>query len=168
MWKSCCAAAEMKARVAVLVMLWVLFPHLLTSEFAQPLTLQQVLLQLDAHDRVRCASLAGYTCTRRYALENRRFRATAELSARMTYWYPGHKKFEVLAERGPSIVRQRVLRRMLEEETEASSDDVRERTRILPRNYQFRLLGVEPRQGRPAYVLAVTPKVSNKFSIRGK
>jgi outer membrane lipoprotein-sorting protein len=158
----------MKARVPALMMLWILFPLVLTSELAHPLTLQQVLKQMDEQDRVRLASMTRYTCTRRYALENRRFRATAELSVRMTYWYPGNKKFEVLAERGPSIVRQQVLRRMLEAETEASGDDVRESTRIIPRNYEFKLLGVEARQGRPAYVLEVTPKASNKFSIRGK
>jgi outer membrane lipoprotein-sorting protein len=158
----------MKARVPALMMLWILFPLVLTSELAHPLTLQQVLKQMDEQDRVRLASMTRYTCTRRYALENRRFRATAELSVRMTYWYPGNKKFEVLAERGPSILRQQVLRRMLEAETEASGDDVPESTRIIPRNYEFKLLGVEARQGRPAYVLEVTPKASNKFSIRGK
>jgi outer membrane lipoprotein-sorting protein len=158
----------MKARVTALMMLWVLFPLVLTSGFAQPLTLQQVLTQMDERDSLRLASLIRYTCTRRYALENRRFRTTAELSVRMTHWYPGRKTFEVLAERGPSIVRQRVLQRMLEAETEASGDDVRERTRIISRNYEFQLLGVEARQGRPTYVLEVTPKASNKFSIRGK
>src|SRR5579864_3253285 len=158
----------MRARVPALMMLGVSFPLVLTSEFAKPLTLQQVLTQMDEHDRVRLASLVRYTCTRRYALENRRFHATAELSVRMTYWYPGHKKFEVLAERGSSIVRQRVLRRMLQAETEASGDDVRDRTRINPLNYAFRLVGVETRQGRPAYVLEVSPKASSKFSMRGK
>jgi len=158
----------MKARVLALMLLWVLFPLVLTSAFAQSLTLQQVLKQMDEHDRVRLASLTGYTCTRRYTLENQRFHSTAELSVRMTYSYPGHKNFEVLAERGPSIVRLQVLRRMLEAETEASGDGVRESTRIIPQNYHFKLLGVEARQGRPAYVLEVIPRTSNKFSIRGK
>jgi hypothetical protein len=123
---------------------------------------------MDEHDRVRFASLSRYTCTRHYALENRRFHVTAELSVRMTYWYPGHKKFEILAERGPSMIRQRVLHRMLEAETEAAGDDVRESIRIIPRNYAFQLLGMEDQQGRPSYVLKVTPKAGNKFSIRGK
>jgi hypothetical protein len=158
----------MRACVPALMMLCVSFPLALTSEFAKPLTLQQVLTRMDEHDRVRLASLTRYTCTRRYALENRRFHATAEMSVRMTYWYPGRKKFEVLAERGSSIVRQRVLRRMLQAEAEASGDEVRDRTRINPLNYEFRLLDVETRQGRPAYVLQVSPKASNKFSMRGK
>jgi hypothetical protein len=135
---------------------------------AHSLTLQEVLMQMDQHDRMRIASLKRYTCTRRYALENHRFHLAAEVRVRMTYTYPGHKTFEVLEEHGSSVVRQRVLRRMLEAEAEASNDNVRERTRIIARNYEFQLLGVEVRQGRPAYVLKATPRASDKFSFRGK
>lgn len=104
----------MRAHVPAFLIPGILFPLVLTSDVARPLTLQQVLKQMEEHDGVRSASLARYTCTRRYALNNHRFHTTAELSVRMTYCYPGRKKFEVLAERGPSVVRQRVLRRMLE------------------------------------------------------
>jgi hypothetical protein len=158
----------MRAHIPALLIPGILFPLVLTGDVVQPLTVQQVLKQMEEHDGVRSASLAHYTCTRRYALDNRRFHATAQLNVRMTYRYPGRKNFEVLAERGPSIVRQRVLRRMLEAETEASRDDVRGNARITPLNYDFRLVGVEIQQGRPAYVLEVTPKARNKFSLRGR
>lgn len=157
----------MSARVLTLLIPGVLFPLVLTCDVTQPLTLQQVLQRMDEQDQLRSASLARYTCMRRYLLDNHRFHATAELSVRMTYSYPGHKGFEVLSERGPSIIRRRVLRRMLEAEAEASRDDVREHARITPLNYDFQLLRIEARQGRPCYVLEVTPKVRNKFSMRG-
>jgi hypothetical protein len=57
---------------------------------------------------------------------------------------------------------------MIEAETEASRDDVREHARITPLNYDFQILGVDIQQGRRSYVLEVTPKASNKFSIRGR
>jgi hypothetical protein len=161
-------AAEMRARVPALLIPGILFPLVLTCDVAQPLTLQQVLKRMDEQDQLRSASLARYTCIRRYLLDNHRFHTTAELSVRMTYSHPGHKEFEVLSERGPSIIRQRVLRRMIEAEAEASRDDVREHARITPRNYEFQLLGVDIQQGRRSYVLEVTPKASNKFSIRGR
>ena len=131
-------------------------------------SVQQVIAQMDERGQARSALLAQYACLRRYALTNLRFHKTAELSVRMTYTYPGHKTFEVLSERGLSIVRQRVLKKMLEAEEEASRDGIRESTQISPRNYDFRLTGVEMQQGRPAYVLEIAPKRVNKFLMRGR
>jgi outer membrane lipoprotein-sorting protein len=135
---------------------------------AAPLSVDQIVQRMDEHDRARAESLTGYTCLRRYSLENRRFHKKAELSVRMIYTAPGHKKFEVLSETGPAVIRQRVLRPMLEAEEEAGRDDVRPRTRMVAANYDFKLLGEEVRDGRRAFVLEATPKTRNKFLIRGK
>jgi len=123
---------------------------------------------MEERGQARSALLAHYVCLRRYASTNRRFHKTAELSVRMTCTDPGHKTFEVLSERWLSIIRQRVLRRMLEAEEEASRDGIRENAQITPRNYDFRLAGSEMLQGRPAYVLEVNPKTASKFPIRGR
>ena len=48
----------------------ILFPLALTCDVAQPLTLQQVLKRMDEQDQLRSASLARYTCVRRYLLDN--------------------------------------------------------------------------------------------------
>ena len=139
-----------------------------TPALAESLSVEQVVARMDEHDRAMSASLAGYSCLRRYALENRRFHKKAELSVRLTYTAPGHKKFEVLSETGPATIRQRVLKPMLDAEEEAGRDDVRPQTRIVTDNYKFKLLGTEDQSGRPAYLLEVTPKTRNKFLIRGK
>jgi outer membrane lipoprotein-sorting protein len=130
--------------------------------------LDDILHQMEEHDRAMSASLEGYSCVRRYALVNQRFRKKAELNVRMTYEAPGHKKFEVLSEAGSAVLRQKVLRPMLDAETEAGRDDVRPHTRIVASNYQFKLLGEQLQQGRRAYVLEVSPKTRNKFLIRGR
>jgi hypothetical protein len=57
---------------------------------------------------------------------------------------------------------------MLEAEEEASRDGIRETTYIWQRNYDFRLVGTEVREGRPAYVLEINPKTVSKFLIRGR
>ncbi|MFN7998126.1 MAG: hypothetical protein U0Q18_31180 [Bryobacteraceae bacterium] len=123
---------------------------------------------MDERSQIRAASLARYTCLRRYQLKNQRFHQTAELSVRMTYTAPGHKTFEVLSEHGLSVIRQKVLRRMLEAEEEASRDDERARSQITARNYDFELLRSEMWDGRLTYVLKATPKAVSKFLLRGR
>lgn len=134
----------------------------------QSSSLQQIVRQLDDRDEALARSLVRYTCIRRYTLENRRFHKTAEISVRLTCTGPGHKKFEVLSEGGSPLIRQRVLKPMLDAEEEAGRDDVRPLTRIVSANYDFKLIGSEVRQNRPAYLLEVTPKTRNKFLIRGR
>lgn len=134
----------------------------------ESVSLEQILRRMDEHDRAMSSFLKRYTCLRRYTLVNQRFHKKAELNVRMTYVAPGHKSFEVLSEQGPSILRQKVLRPMLEAETEAGRDDVRPNTRIVASNYDFKLLGLQVQQGRQAYLLEVIPKTRNKFLIRGR
>lgn len=131
------------------------------------LSLAQVLGHMGEQDKLRSASLAQYQCVRRYALHNERFNKTAGMTVRMTYLCPGRKTFEVLSETGSSILRQRVLRRMLDAEEEASGDDLRLHNQMNPENYDFRLLRSELQQGRPSFMLSVVPKRANKFLIRG-
>jgi outer membrane lipoprotein-sorting protein len=132
------------------------------------LPLPEILREMDAHDRAMAASLTGYTCDRRYSLENRRFHKKAAMRVRMTYSSPGKKRFEVLGEEGSAILCKKVLRPMLAAEEEASREDVRPRTRIVEANYDFKLLGTEIQQGRAAYLLEVAPRTRNKFLIRGR
>lgn len=157
----------MSAKLAILL-IPAAFPLFLNCDFAGRLTLSDVLNRMQEREQIRSASLSRYTCFRRYVLTNDRFHITAEMSARMTYTYPGRKQFQVISEHGPAIIRKRILREMIHAETEASADSTRERTEITPSNYEFRLLRFETQQDRPAYVLEVTPKSKNKFSIHGK
>jgi hypothetical protein len=132
------------------------------------LTLDQILTYMDEHDRVTTQALLGYTCLRRYSLENHRFHKKAELNVRLTYTAPGHKKFEVLSEIGSSAIQKKVLRPMMEAEEEAARDDVRPHTRIVAANYSFKLIVKTEQQGRPAYLLELVPKTRNKFLMRGR
>lgn len=133
----------------------------------QSLSLAQLLGRLSEKETLRSASLSQYRCLRHYSLYNERFHKTAEMTVRMTYVFPGHKSFEVLSEGGPSVIRRRVLRRMLEAEEESSRDEIRHKTQITPENYEFKLLGTGIQHGRPAFMLSVAPRSPNKFLIRG-
>ena len=119
-------------------------------------------------DISRTAALKDYSSTRRYSLENRKFRTTAEMTVRMTYRQPGSKTFEVISERGPAIIRKRVLRKMMEAEIEAADQAKRAASQISPANYTFRLSGTVLERGRHSYVLEIEPRTQNRFLIRGR
>ena len=57
---------------------------------------------------------------------------------------------------------------MIEAETESSQKGERKESRIIPENYDFRLIGMEDVDGRSSYVLEINPKKPTKFSIRGR
>lgn len=132
------------------------------------LTADQIVERMAQMDEWRAATLQNYTVTRRYVLDNSRFHKHAEMEIRMKYRYPGRKEFEVLSEKGSSAVRKRVFRKMIEVETEGSQDQARNQTRIIPANYEFRLVGTDVEDGRPCYVLEATPKTDNELLFRGR
>jgi hypothetical protein len=57
---------------------------------------------------------------------------------------------------------------MIEAEIKSSRKGEREQSRILPTNYDFRLIGTDVSEGRPAYLLDLIPKTKNKFLIQGR
>ncbi len=116
----------------------------------------------------RTAALSRYSGVRRYVLENKRFNKRAEISVRVVCTSSGAKSFSVIAESGSRFIRDRVIRKMMDAETEASQAGERTQSRILPQNYDFRLLDTELVDGRRNYVLQVLPKTQNRFLFRGR
>jgi hypothetical protein len=72
----------MRLRIATLLIPGILFSSVPASEASRPLTVQEVVKQMDERGRARSASLAYYTCLRRYMLSNPCFHQTAELRVR--------------------------------------------------------------------------------------
>ena len=132
------------------------------------ISLQQIIEGMSRNQIAQAKELKNYTSTRTYKLHNVRFSKTAELTVKLTYAYPGRKDFEVLSESGPRPVCDKVLRRMVESEVEASGDETRQLNRITPENYDFRLLRVDHESGRIAYVLEAIPKTRSKYLMKGE
>jgi outer membrane lipoprotein-sorting protein len=86
----------------------------------------------------------------------------------MTYSSSGHKTFEVLSEQGLSLIRQKVLRRMLEAEEGASRVEMLAHKQITPLNYELQILDSERQPCRLAYVLEATTTSVSRFSLRGR
>lgn len=121
------------------------------------------MLQLDAQ---RKAELFGYTATRHYVATSKQRRA--EMLVRVTCASDGGKQFTILSEEGSIAIRKLLFSRMLSEETEASTGGASNNTDITPANYNFRLIRRDFTNGRPAYLLDVTPKEDNKYLITGR
>jgi len=128
----------------------------------------EVVARMIQSDRERQSALAGYTAARRYILENRNHNKRAEMLVRVTCLKNGSKQFETVSSSGWGAARKHVFPRLLEAEAEASTEGLRERSRIIPENYSFELAGTDNVGGRPAYVLEIAPKTSNKYLMRGK
>ena len=128
----------------------------------------EVIAKMMARDNERQAALHGYTASRRYVLENQRHHKRAEMLVRMTCLRDGSKQFETISETGWGGARKHVFPRLLEAETEASRPGLRERSRLIPENYVFEMVGTEYVDERPAYVIAIAPKTPNKSLMQAR
>ena len=133
-----------------------------------PLTVTEIVDHLVQADNARMAVFSGYTGMRRYTFENKKVKKNAEMTVRVVCDQTGAKTFEVVSESGSGFVRTHIIRRMIDAEREASEKGEHKQTRIIPDNYDFRLLGTDETEGRPSYVLEISPKTKNQFMIRGR
>jgi hypothetical protein len=93
------------------------------------------------------------------------------------YTSPEHKQLTIVSESGSKFICEKVLRKLVEGEQEASDRANRMQTSLRPENYDAELVGeemvdwagAEPGAGAGvrAWVLKVTPKVDNKFTYKG-
>jgi len=135
---------------------------------APEMTAPEILERMVQADNYRLTALAGYSGLRHYRFENKKSGKTAEMTVRLSCGGDGVKTFEVVSESGSGFVRTHIIRKMIEAEAESSQKGERKESRIIPENYEFRLIGTEPWEGRPSYVLEIDPKKPSKFSLRGR
>jgi hypothetical protein len=135
---------------------------------AQQPTANEVIGKMIEHDRERQAGMDGYIARRHYVLENMRHHKRAEMLVRMKCQKDGSKEFEIVSSAGWGIARSHVFPNLLSAESDASQPGSAQRSRIIPENYSFEMVGTETVNDRPAYVIAADPKTSNKYLMKGK
>ena len=128
----------------------------------------EVIAKMVQRDNERQSALDGYTAIRRYVLENPRQHKRAEMIVRVTCLKDGSKRFETISSSGWRGALKHVFPRLLEAEAEAAYPGRREQSRVTPNNYSFEMIGQDNVNGRPVYVMEVTPKLPKKFLMRGK
>jgi hypothetical protein len=138
-----------------------------SAQTSDPLpSADDVVARMMQFDGQRQSELAGYTAIRRYAAVNKK--RHAEMLVRVSCDSSGAKEFTIVSEEGSGSIRKHVFYKLLSEETEASRRGTRAGTRLIPDNYEFRMVGRENLETGPAYVLSVIPKTPNKYLIEGK
>jgi hypothetical protein len=128
----------------------------------------EVVAKMIERDHDRQAALDGYTARRRYVLENDRIHKHAEMLVRMKCLKDGSKEFAIVSSAGWGGARNHVFPKLLSAEVEASQPGSRERSRIIPENYSFEMVGAETVNDRRAYVIALSPKTANKYLMKAR
>ena len=132
-------------------------------------TAHQIVANMQVRNRERAAALREYTSKRNYDLDYRGFPSGkhAAMTVSVHLVSPGNKDLEVVSESGSGLLRNRVLRPLLDSEREASHNNQNE-TALSEDNYAFAVAGEEQKDGRECFVLDVTPKRKNKFLYVGR
>ncbi|HEX3375692.1 MAG TPA: hypothetical protein VHS29_02455 [Candidatus Acidoferrales bacterium] len=133
------------------------------------MNLPQIVDKLVANNLERADALQKYQGRRTYILSYSGLPLSfhAEMVVDMTYDAPATKQFKIISQSGPQWLIDRVLKRLLETEQEASTDENRARTALNSSNYDFSDLTRQNTQDNCTYMVAVEPKVPSKLLYRG-
>jgi hypothetical protein len=143
-----------------------------SSNFDQsaPLPVEQVTRNLQEMNAQRAAALGEFNGTRIYRMQYRGFPSDrdAEMVVSVTYRAPNSKEFRVVSQSGSKLILDRVFKKLLEGEQEASNEENRRNTALSTQNYDFTSAGYENTPDGAEYVLNLMPKTRNKYLYRGK
>lgn len=124
-----------------------------------------VTLMMDAQQRNKDLSRA-ITIKRDYQLLDKESTQKARVIANVTYLPPDHRQYEVESSHGG--MGEKVLRDVLDHETEKKDAKETARKEFSPDNYSFSLAGSEDLDGRKCFVLAMNPRHDDKDLLRGR
>jgi hypothetical protein len=135
-----------------------------------PLHTEQVVENLVAMNLKRAQALHAYQGTRIYRVEYRGFPGTrsAEMVVEVKYQSPETKEFKIRSSSGSKLILDKVFKKLLQAESEATTTEMQKRTALNGDNYDFTLVGYESTPSGAMYVLIVDPKAKDKFLYRGR
>jgi hypothetical protein len=135
-----------------------------------PLSLEQVLANLEQRNAQRTAALQQFEGKRTYRMQYRGFPSDrdAEMVVKVSFRAPNSKEFTVLSQTGSKFVIDHVFKKLLEGEQEALKGENRHDTALTRQNYDFEMVGYDTTPDGAQYVLKLLPKTKNKFLYRGK
>ena len=140
-----------------------------TAPDRSPLTAEQVVQNLVQMNLRRAQALHSYQSSRTYRVEYQGFLGTrsAEMVVDVKY-LSGKKEFVVESSTGSKIIIDRVLKKLLEAEAEATDEEKQRSSALTEENYRFTLIGRETGNPVATYVLKVEPRTEGKFLYRGR
>ncbi|MFZ0746622.1 MAG: hypothetical protein WAM85_19600 [Terracidiphilus sp.] len=140
------------------------------AELLPPPTLSaaQIVEQMQVHNQARNEALKNYRSLRHYAVQYKGFPSSFEatMDVEVAYDADSGKSFRIISQSGSKFLCNKVLKRAVDSEEEASKD--KSSTALTTANYKFQLAGNENLAGRPTYILDVVPIADSKFLYRGR
>jgi len=142
---------------------------ILAAEPHVRLSTEEIVTKLVQRNLERAETLGAYQGTRIYRLEYRGFPGsrTAEMTVDVKYSAPGTKDFSIRSEEGSKLIIDRVFKRMLQSEKDASAGANQSHVALNRDNYNFTLDGYESTPSGLAYILSVEPRTNDKLLYRG-
>lgn len=134
----------------------------------QSMTGDELFAKLLEHNRLRDLHLEQYSAVRTYRVTNDKGKVYAQEIVRVDYQAPDHKRFVIDSEEGSWAVRDMVLNRLIESESETSSGSVHRDSSIKPANYEFRPLGEQDVGPYHCLVVEARPRRRDKYLFNGR
>ena len=133
-----------------------------------PLTANQIVTQMLHHNQARDEQLRHYQSTRHYQVQYKGFSTSIVAAMDVDFQFDAAtgKSYRIVSRSGSKFLCDKVLKRAVDSEIEASRD--KSSTALSSANYTFQLLGIENLSGRPAFILDVAPIAPSKFLYKGK
>lgn len=126
---------------------------------------ETILVRMAESRAVNRASFRPYVVTRDYTLFGKeRDKSKSEVTAELSFIPPNTKQFRIRGSSGSGLG-ERIVRQMLEGETEIAEDYGS--SDISLDNYDFKFSGVKTLDGLQCYVLETFPKRKRKNLVRG-
>lgn len=132
-----------------------------------PLPVDEIVDQMQQREATQAKILKRYEAIRHYKVQYQGFGKliAAKMDVELNFDTVSGKSFRILSQSGSKLLCDKVLKRAVDSEEEASKD--RASTALSPANYRFQLVGTDKIQGRPVYILNVDPWKKTKFLYRG-
>lgn len=134
----------------------------------QNMTGDELFAKLVEHNRIRDLRLQQYSALRTYAVTNEKGKVYAEETVTVDYQAPDRKTFVTNSEKGSAVIRDLVLKRLIESESETSSGSAHRDSSIKPANYEFTILGEQDIGTYHCLVVAAVPRRNDKYLFEGK
>jgi len=135
---------------------------------SSPPSEQEIVSRMLAMNDARASALLAYQGTRTYQVNYHGFpKLSAKAVVKLDYSAPDKKQFTIVSEEGSKLLVNHVIKKALESESEAATPEFRQRSALNETNYSFKFIAKDSENGRPCYLLHVSPKREDKYLYDG-
>jgi hypothetical protein len=165
-----CRSRFLKAGILWVTVVFLSAGHYSSGLQLHPVSIDGIQASLDAvlsrmmeHRQWQQNALREYQASRLFRASNPRL-SPSTLEVRTIFRWPDSLQSTVLRYEGSAFIREHVFEKILQAEADLAAQSQAD---IIPKNYDFALVGKEDCQGRPCWRLAIKPKRKDKYLING-